>query len=92
MSPPGSPNTQDYFEYVELSPMSHEHPPSLKNPKHVPYPTAQDGWHKGDAPAKKKQAVADLKEIHKRTLHQIGRPNVAIGAPVPTFPSIVDYT
>jgi hypothetical protein len=50
-------------------------------------PTAQDGWQTGDTEAIKKKAKEDMATILERTRHQIGKPEIAHVAPMPTFPS-----
>lgn len=66
---------QDHFEYLsQVSMLPTNRPPSLTMPRRVPpQPTAQDGWHKNDSKAAKKQARQDMKVIRER-LQQLGRP------------------
>ena len=86
---PASPVGVDYTEaYLGISPISKVHPPSLKNPKEVAIPTAQDGWHKDDSKAAKRQAREDLAIIHQRLRRQLGKPEVSQTALFPIFPDI----
>jgi hypothetical protein len=90
---PNEPVGSDYFEfYPGLSPISSLHPPSLKNPRDVKVPTAQDGWRPGDSKAARAQAISDLIEIHKRLRRQIGKPEIAETANYPVYPSLFDWT
>jgi len=92
-SSPTSPVGADHVEYyMWLHPIPPVHPPSLKNPIDVPIPTARDGWERGASKAKRQQAIKDLKTIHDKVMRQIGRPNIAVGAPMPTFPNMWDKT
>jgi hypothetical protein len=86
---PSGPVGSDWYEtYIGLAPQGNEHPPSLKNPKKTPVPTAQTGWKKGSSQREKKQARADMVEIHKRMRRQIGKPEVAHTALFPVYPNI----
>lgn len=86
---PAGPQGSDYQEtYIGLAPMHNEHPPSLRNPKKTPIPTAQDGWKKGDSKEKQEQAKKDMVEIHRRLRRQIGKPEVAHTALFPIYPNI----
>lgn len=71
--------------YGNTAPIPNEHPPSLKNPKRVPIPTAQDGWRKGDSKAARAQALQDLVLIHARLRRQIGKPEIAQTALIPNY-------
>lgn len=90
---PDGPAGSDWYEtYIGLSPIPHDHPPSLKNPQEVSIPTAQDGWKKGDSKAARTRALNDLVEIHKRLRRQIGKPTISQTAIYPMFPNIMDKT
>lgn len=81
--------SQDWFEYYTgLSPVPNFHPPSLKNPKRVPQRFPQRGWRRGDSPSAKRLAKDDMREIIKRLRRQIGKPELAVTAPMPLFPDI----
>lgn len=82
----------EHFEYTQISPISTQHPPSLKNPQRVKQDTSQQGYRKGDPKKLKDRAKSDLVEIHKRMRRQIGKPEVSYVAPMPLFPSIVHWT
>lgn len=86
-SPPG-PVGQDWYEaYIGMGFPSRLHPPSLNNPQKVEVPTARDGWEPGASKEAREKAKADLGEIHRRLLRQIGRPSVARTADYPLYPS-----
>lgn len=86
---PLSPVGQDFQDvHIGLTTLPQTHPPSLKNPKKVKIPYSDDGWRKGSTKEERKQAIQDLFEIIKRTRRQIGKPEVAITAPMPVFPDI----
>lgn len=88
-SPMGlGPQQTSQEEMFGLQPIPSSHPPSLKNPMKVKLPTPQDGWGKHDSKAARKQAYADMAEIHKRSLTQMGKPNIAHVAQYPMFPRI----
>jgi hypothetical protein len=90
---PSSPAGGEYQDaFVGLSPIPTEHPPSLKNPIKTKIPTAQDGWRQGDSKASRRQAMKDLKTIHTKLRHQLGKPEIAIGVSDPIFPSIWQNT
>lgn len=82
----------EFFEYSQLTPIPTSHPPSLKNPKKVKVPSDLDTWHHGNSKAARKKAAQDVNDIMQRTRRQIGRPTIAHVAPMPVFPSIVDWT
>lgn len=83
----------DYFEtVVGLRPCSNSHPPSLKNPTPVKVPMSQDGWHKGDSKAARKQAKEDLLRLLQQSQRQIGVPQGGTTAQYPVFPSVDRWT
>ncbi len=83
----------EWFEYSSgLCPITTFHPPSLKNPIWVKVPTSQSGFQKGASRAQREQARADLVEIHKRLLRQIGKPTIAETAIMPVYTNIAQWT
>ena len=83
----------DYAQMtVGMSPIPHDHAPSLKNPIRTKKPLAQDGWHKNDSPEAKKQARSDMAEVFKRTRRQAGKPEIAQTANQPVYPLLHTMT
>lgn len=78
---------QDHYEYhMGITMIPKNHPPSLRKPKIVEQPTAQEGWRKRDSKAKKRRARRDLKLIMERTRRQSVKPVMVNHAKVPVFP------
>ncbi len=78
---------QDWLEYSHgLAVVPTSHPPSIKNPIPVKQDYAQDGFRKGDSAAARKKAKEDLLMLHSWMRRQIGKPEIAQGAPTPLFP------
>jgi hypothetical protein len=78
----------DFELWGPISPIPKAHAPSLKNPKHVPVDTAQQGWGKNDPVALKKRAREDMAVILRRVARQPGKPTPAETAGFPLFPNI----
>lgn len=83
----------DYAQMtVGMSPIPHDHAPSLRNPIRTKKPLAQDGWKKGDSPMAKKLAKSDMAEVFKRVRRQIGKPEIAQTANQPVYPVLHNMT
>ncbi|MDE2099975.1 MAG: hypothetical protein KGL39_22165 [Patescibacteria group bacterium] len=86
-SPPGNTTQRDFYEtYIMMTPITQNHPPSLRNPKNVPVPTIQDGFHKKSSKKAKQRARKEFGEILRRTMRQIQKPVLVRVAQMPLYP------